>query len=154
METNHEKLTRLLKANKLQIDRNKIIERYQVEFGYPLNENIFYDVERSKEIRRKVYNKKTSPTEYKEFQDYNDIINELKRIKEELEGDLGKSIFFQYFITLDGLGGVRITLEESWSIIQKITKPSLDIIVADEDFIFGFCIEADEHSYFIFNWSL
>jgi hypothetical protein len=153
METNHDKFMRLLKQNKLRIARKKLIEKYRVEFDISIEEVMFYDVEKSHRIVGKVYTINNSLKEYKAFKDYSDVMNELEKIKEELEHVLDKKVFFMYLTEINDPGGLNITLAESWSIIQKITIPSLDIIVTDEDFTFGFCVEVDEHNYLLFNWS-
>ena len=88
----------------------------------------------------------------KKLPDYEEIANRLQEIKISLKDSLDRYVFFQYLMTPDMLGGVKITLEESWSIIQQITAPSLDIIATDENFTFGFCVEVDEHDYFLFAW--
>lgn len=152
METNHEKFLRLRKQYKWRVARKELIEKYQADFHISIAENAFYDIDQNHESLKKVYHTNKSLERYKEYIDYENVMVDIRKLYEKLIVYKDNSVYFQYFYSIEGAGGCRITLAECWSIIEQITMPALDIIVTAEDFAFGFCVEVDEHSYFLFRW--
>jgi hypothetical protein len=150
-EDRKEKLARLLAKNKTRLARDKLIERYQQELGYPLAAEQFIDLEVSHRIKREVY-QKAAKLKHQETFDFQDILTALERLKEQ-SSQLGNTKVIFYYLDTRETGGIDILFKDFWMLLKKIgDEPRTDIIVVEEHFAFGICVELEEYSYLLTSW--
>jgi len=150
-EDRKEKLARLLAKNKTRLARDKLIERYREELGYPLVAEQFIDLEVSHRIKREVYQKATKLKRQETF-DIHGILTALERLKEQ-SSQLGNTKVIFYYLDTRETGGIEILFKEFWTLLNKIgNKPRTDIIMVEEHFAFGICVELAEYSYLLTSW--
>ena len=140
-EDRKEKLARLLAKNKTRLARDKLIERYRQELGYPLTTEQFIDLEVSHRIKREVYQKAVKLKRQETF-DFHGILTTLERLKEQ-SSQLGNTKVIFYYLDTRETGGIEILFKDFWMLLNKIgNKPRTDIIMVEEHFAFGICVDA------------
>jgi len=150
-EDRKEKLARLLVKNKTRLARDKLIERYREELGYPLTTDQFIDLKISHKIKREVY-QKVAKLKRREIFDFQMVLTALERLKEQ-SSYLGNTKIILYYLDTREIGGIEIPFKDFWMLFGKIgNKPRTDIIVVEEHFAFGICIELEEYSYLLTSW--
>jgi len=150
-EDRKEKLAGLLAKNKTRLARDKLIERYQQELGYPLAAEQFIDLEISHRTKREVY-QKTSKLKRQETFDFQGILTALEQLKEQ-SSQLGNTKVIFYYLDTRKTGGIAIPFKDFWRLLDKIgNKPRTDIIVVEEHFALGICVELEEYSYLLTSW--
>jgi len=150
-EDRKEKLARLLAKNKTRLARDKLIERYQQELGYPLAAEQFIDLEVSHRIKREVYQKAVKLKRQETF-DFQGILTALEQLKEQ-SSQLGNTKVVFYYLDTRETGGIEILFKDFWTLLNKIgNKPRTDIIVVEEHFAFGICVELEEYSSLLTSW--
>ncbi len=150
-EDRKEKLARLLAKNKTRLARDKLIERYRQELGYPLTTEQFIDLEVSHRIKREVYQKAVKLKRQETF-DFHGILTTLERLKEQ-SSQLGNTKVIFYYLDTRETGGIEILIKDFWTLFNKIgNKPRTDIIVVEEYFTLGICVELAEYSSLLTSW--
>jgi len=150
-EDRKEKLARLLVKNKTRFARDKLIERYREELGYPLTTDQFIDLKISQRIKREVY-QKVAKLKHRETFDFQIVLTALERLKEQ-SSHLGNTKIILYYLDTRETGGIEIPFKDFWMLFGKIgNKPRTDIIVVEEHFAFGICVELEEYSYLLTSW--
>jgi hypothetical protein len=150
-EDRKEKLARLLAKNKTRLAQDKLIERYRQELGYPLAVEQFIDLDVSHRIKREVYQKASKLKRQQTF-DFQGILTALEQLKEQ-SSQLGSIKVIVYYLDTRETGGIESLFKDFWMLLDKIeNKPRSDIIVVEEHFAFGLCIEVEEYSYLLTRW--
>jgi hypothetical protein len=150
-EDRKEELARLLAKNKTRLARDKLIERYREELGYPLTTEQFIDLEVSHRIKQEVYQKAAKLKRQETF-DFQGILTALEGLKEQ-SSQLGNTKVMFYYLDTRETGGIKILLKDFWMFLEKIgDEPQTDILVVEEHFAFGICIEVEEHSSLLTSW--
>src|SRR5258708_33284992 len=127
--------------NKTRIARDKLIERYRQELGYLLTTEQFIDLEVSHRIKREVYQKAVKLKRQETF-DFHGILTTLERLKEQ-SSQLGNTKVIFYYLDTRETGGIEILFKDFWMLLNKIgNKPRTDIIMVEEHFAFGICVDA------------
>ncbi len=150
-EDRKEKLARLLAKNKTRLARDKLIERYREELGYSLTTEQFIDLEVSHRIKQEVYQRIAKLRQQETF-DFHSILTALERLKEQ-SSQLGNTKVIFYYLDTRETGGIKILFKDFWTLLNKIgNKPRTDIIMVEEHFAFGICVELEEYSYLLTSW--
>ncbi len=150
-EDRKEKLARLLAKNKTRLARDRLIERYREELGYPLVAEQFIDLEVSHRIKREVYQRIAKLRQQETF-DFHGILSALEQLKEQSSQPGNTKVIFYYLDTRE-TGGIEILFNDFWMLLNKIgNKPRTDIIVVEEHFAFGIYVELEEYSYLLTSW--
>ena len=150
-EDRKEKLARLLAKNKTRLARDKLIERYRQEFGYPLAVEQFIDLDVSHRIKREVYQKAAKLKRQETF-DFQGILTALEQLKEQ-SSQLGNTKVIFYYLDTRQTGGIEILLKDFWKVLDKIRDElRTDIIAVEEHLTFGICVEVEEYSYLLTSW--
>jgi hypothetical protein len=150
-EDRKKKLAGLLAKNKTRLARDKLIERYREELGYPLTTEQFINLEVSHRIKQEVYQKAVKLKRQETF-DFHGILTALERLKEQ-SSQLGNTKVVFYYLDTRETGGREILLKDFWMLLDKIgNKPRTDIIVVEVHFAFGICVELEEYSSLLTSW--
>ena len=150
-EDRKEKLARLLAKNKTRLARDKLIEKYRQELGYHLTTEQFIDLEVSQRIKQEVYQRIAKLRQQETF-DFQGILTALERLKEQ-SSQLGNTKVIFYYLDTRETGGIEILFKDFWTLLNKIgNKPRTDIIVVEEYFALGICVELAEYSSLLTSW--
>jgi len=145
------RLAALLAKNKTRLARNELITRYNDEFHLLLNSDSFLDLEQSNTIKREVY-LKVAKLQGLQTTSFQDIVSELDRLRKSFVSLDDYRIVCYYLDTVQ-TGGVKIKLKEFCKVVSFIgQKPESEIIVVDEHFSFGICVEILEYDYLFTYW--
>lgn len=150
-EDRKEKLAKLLAKNKTRLARDKLIERYRQELGYPLAAEQFIDLGISHRIKQEVYQRVAKLRQQETF-DFQGVLTRLEQLKKQ-SNQLGNIKVILYYLDTHKTGGIAIPFEDFWKLLDKIgSEPRTDIIVVEEHFAFGICVELEEYSYLLTSW--
>ena len=84
--------------------------------------------------------------------DFHGILTALEQLKEQ-SSQLGNTKVIFYYLDTRETGGIEILFNDFWTLLNKIgNKPRTDIIMVEEYFAFGLCVELAEYSSLLTSW--